>query len=49
MPAYRHFMLHGKASRRSRSGSLLRDVVGVQTGNCLFDTIPECLRRVFHM
>ena len=49
MPANRLFMLHGKASRRSRLGSLQRDVVGVQTGNCLIDTIPECMRRVLNL
>ena len=43
------FMLHGKASRRSRSGSLLRDVIGVQSGDCLIDTIPKRLGRVLHM
>ena len=51
MPAYRHFMLEACRLPDCVRGavSLLRDIVGVQSGDCLIDTIPECLRRVLRM
>ena len=51
MPAYRHFMLKAHVLPDCARGavSLLRDVIGVQTGDCLIDTIPKRLGRVLHM